>query len=102
MLEHHADFTAHIGGLAGGQGKVRVVDADVALLGDFQAVDAADQRGLSRTRRPAQDNALAFAHVQVDVAQHMIGAVVFVQSLDADHNLARVGVRGRAGCCKAQ
>ncbi|MNR35943.1 hypothetical protein D3C85_1538200 [compost metagenome] len=68
MLEHHADFTAHIGSLTGGQGKVGVVDADLPFLSDFQAVDATDQRGFSRAGRPAQDDTLTFAHVQVDVA----------------------------------
>ncbi|MNN04603.1 hypothetical protein D3C81_1173330 [compost metagenome] len=102
MLEHHADFAAHVGSLASGQGKVGVVDTDVALFGNFQAVDAADQCRFTRPGRPAQDDAFAFTHVEVDVAQHMEGAVVLVQALNGHHDLAWINLRGRGRASKAQ
>jgi len=51
----------------------------------FQAVDAANQRGLARARGPADDDALALGYDQVDVTQNMEGvAIPFVDFVEGD------------------
>ena len=90
MLKHHADFTAHLARLTGRQRQVGVVDQDAPLFGDFQAVDAADQRRLAGAGRATQHDAFAFAHFQVDALEYMKSAVVLVQPGDIHDYLAGV------------
>ena len=61
------------------------VHDDAALLVLLQPVDAADQRGLARARRPADHDALAGVHDEVDVAQDVeIVPVPLVDLLEGD------------------
>ena len=53
----------------------------------FQAVDAADQGGFARSRWATNDDALALANVQVNVAQHMKLAKPFVDFFEGDDGL---------------
>jgi hypothetical protein len=60
----------------------------------LQPVDAADQRALARARRAADDDALARATVEVDVAQHMeVVAVPLVDLVEGDDGFAHGGRR---------
>ena len=59
MLEHHADFAPDLVDLLQVVGEFDAVDDDLALLMLLEPVDAADQRRLARSRRPANDDALA-------------------------------------------
>ena len=84
VLEHHADFAAHLVDLLQVVGELDAVDDDLALLVLLQPVDAADHRRLAGTRRPADDDALAAHDLQVDVLQHVEVAVPFVHGDDLD------------------
>ncbi|KAG1387018.1 hypothetical protein G6F60_014276 [Rhizopus arrhizus] len=53
----------------------------------FQAVDAADHRGLARAGRPAHHDAFARRHVQVDVAQHVELAIPLVHVLQTNNGI---------------
>ena len=97
LLEDHADFAPEIARLFGAAGEEFTVQADFAFLVVFQAVDAADQRRFARTGRAADDEALAFFHVQVDVFQGMVFAVPLVEVVDVDGVChGRSGVKWRS------
>ncbi|MNG31122.1 hypothetical protein D3C84_1168710 [compost metagenome] len=53
----------------------------------LQPVDAADHGGLARARRPADDDLLPPAHLQIDVAQHMKLTVPLVDILEFYHSV---------------
>ena len=59
LLEHHADVAAHRVDRLHVVGELDAVDDEVARLMLLEPVDAADQRGLARARRAADDDALA-------------------------------------------
>ena len=85
LLEHHADFLAHVVDGLDIVGELDAVHRQVALLVLFEPVDAADQGGLARARRAADDDALAFGDGQVNVAQHMeVVAVPLVDFVEGD------------------
>ena len=46
--------------------------------------DGAQQRGLAAARRPDEDAELAFLDVEVDAAQGVHLAVIFLQALDGE------------------
>ncbi len=48
MLEHHADFAAHLLDMLEVMAEFDVVDDDASLLMLFQPVDAADHRRFAR------------------------------------------------------
>ena len=83
VLEHHADFAAHVVDVLEVVGERNAIDDDVALLMFLQPVDAADHGGFAGARRPADDDALALLHIEVDVAQHMELAVPLVDALSS-------------------
>ena len=87
LLEHHADFPAHVVDLLEVAGQLDALDHDGALLVFFEAVDAADERRFARARRPADDDALAAVDGEVDVAQDVELAEPLVHSLDPDNRL---------------
>src|SRR5262245_25006816 len=72
-LEHHADFRAHPVDLTQIIRELYAVDDDAAHLLRFQAVDAADQRRLTRPRGPADDDLLAPGNREIDVSQDLEG-----------------------------
>ena len=59
VLEHHADFAAHLVDALEVVGQLGAVDDDAALLVLFQPVDAADHRRLAGAGRSADHDALA-------------------------------------------
>ena len=86
LLEHHADVAAHRDDLLGVVVKLDAVDDDAARLPVLQMVDAAQQRRLAAAGRPADDDALAARHFQIDVAQHVEFAEPLVQGDDLDRD----------------
>ena len=71
MLEHHADVAAHLVDLLEVVGQLDAVDDDAALLMLLEPVDAADHGRFAGAGRPADDDALAAHHLEIDVAQHV-------------------------------
>jgi hypothetical protein len=96
MLEHHADLAADLVDALQVVGELDTVDHDAALLVLLQAVDAADHGGLAGARGPADHDALALGHAQVDVAQHVEIAEPLVHPDHVDGDVARK--RGGLGC----
>ena len=84
VLKNHADFLADGFNVFQVVGQFHPVHDDVALLVLLQAVDAADHRGFARAGGPANHDALAAAHLQVDVLQDMELAVPLVHGLNFD------------------
>ena len=78
VLEHHGDVAvarAHaVDGLA--------VDRDRAAVGVLQPGDGAQEGGLAAARGADEDAELAFGDVEVDAAQGVDLAVVFLQAAD--------------------
>ena len=58
-LEHHADVAPHVIDAPQVRTQLNAVNDDAAFLKFLQRIDAADQCGLSRTRRAANHDALA-------------------------------------------
>ena len=87
-LEHHADLAADGVERAQVVGQLGAVDDDAAFLMRLQPVDAADHGGLAGAGRAADHHALLLPDRQRDVAQHVHGAVPFVDLVQQD---------GRAG-----
>ena len=79
-LEHHADAAALArggGGLVGDEiavayfaGHVDAVEQDVAVGGDLDAVDAAEQRGFAGAAGADDHDDLALGHREVDAIDH--------------------------------
>ena len=85
LLEHHAHLLADRVNRFDVVGQLNAVNDQPALLVLFQPVDAADQRGLARAGRAADDDAFALGDVQVNVPQHMeIVAVPLVDFVEGD------------------
>ncbi len=81
VLKHHAHVTPNGLDLTHIVGKLLTSHNDLPFLMLFQAIDAADQGGLARTRRPTNNDALAGGHIQIDIAQHMELPVPFIDVL---------------------
>src|SRR5262249_52046128 len=85
-LEHHADVGALAAHLRLGEAHEPVaflaaadrdaIDPDHAAIGQREGVDAAEQRALARARRPEQADHLALRRLEVDAAQHDVGAAL--------------------------
>ena len=85
LLEDHAHFFAYIVDDFDVVANLHAVDPQHTLLVFFQAVDAADQRGLAGAGRAADHDALARLDVQVNIPQHMEAiAVPLVDFLERD------------------
>jgi len=63
----------------------------------LKRVDAADQRRLARTGRPADHDPLAGVHRQIDVAQHVELAEPLVHPDDLDRDIGQDLHRPAAG-----
>ena len=71
LLKHHTGFAPHrINGLEV-VAKRHAVNDEPALLVRLQPVDAADECRLTRSRRPADDDAFTARDIKIDIAQHM-------------------------------
>ena len=67
LLKHHAYFRANDFNILKVMSQFSPVDNDSALLMLFESVDAANQGGFARPRRPADHDPLTTAHFEVDV-----------------------------------
>ncbi|ARX88851.1 hypothetical protein SMD44_08338 [Streptomyces alboflavus] len=65
------------------------VDADRAAVQLLQVVDGAQERGLAGAGRADDHGDLTGAHLQVDAAQHLVGAEVLVDAADVHHHGVR-------------
>ena len=99
VLEDHADARPDAGqpaivhdNSAGGDAHRFAVQVDLADIGPFQPVDAAQQGRLARARGPQHADRLALADLETDVGQHLVVAKALG---DADH--AQHRIRGRHG-----
>src|SRR6185503_6665912 len=105
LLEDHADVAPH---LVDAYEVLRQLDAvhdDSAALVRLEPVDAADERGLAGTRRPADDDTLAAFDAQCDVAQDVEITEPLVDALHVylKHRLTLVRrARARAAGCTAR
>src|SRR6202022_3659971 len=86
-LEHHADFAPDFIHPPQIRSELDAVDDDLAFLKFLKRVDAADQRRFARARGTADHDALAFADIEVDVAQHMKIAVPLVEAGNVDNRV---------------
>jgi hypothetical protein len=96
-LEHHADLGTHLVDLAQVVGQLDAVHHDAPALVRFQPVDAADQGGLAGPGRAADHDLLALRHRQVDVLEHLEGAVPLVDADNLDRGRSARGLRRRVG-----
>jgi len=96
LLEYHADVAAHGVDRLDVVAQLDTVDGEAAGLMLLEPVDAADQRRLARARRAADHDALALAHLQPDVAQHVELAVPLVDVVEVDDRC--VGGHGSVVC----
>ena len=83
-LEHHADFAAHLVDALEIGRQFGAVHDDLPFLVFLQAVDAADQRGLARTRGAGDDDAFAPHDLEVDIPQDVKVAIPLVHAHDID------------------
>ncbi len=83
-LEHHADLAAHLIDALDVRRQLHPVDHDRPALMLLEPIDAANERGLARSGRAANDNALPAPHRQVDVAQRVKGAIPLVDADELD------------------
>ena len=81
MLKHHANLAPDAVDLAHIVRQFHVVDNDLALLMLFQSVNAANERGFTRTGWATYNDPLTVADCQVEVLQHVEIAVPLVHAL---------------------
>ena len=82
MLEHHGDAGDRLG-------HALLADQHLAGVERQQAVDAAQKRCLAAAGRADDGDDLAFADVEVDVAENFERAVALAETVDADARRAR-------------
>ncbi|GMB79715.1 hypothetical protein NN6n1_04970 [Shinella zoogloeoides] len=75
VLEHQVDILADLADIAHLAVQCNTIDRNLAFLMRFQTIEAADQRRLAGARETAGDDTLALANRQVDIRQHLEGAV---------------------------
>src|SRR5262249_26227135 len=61
-----------------------IADADGAAVGTLEAADQPEQRGLAAARGPENGNEAAGSDVEIDAAQHDVGAEAFAQPADEE------------------
>ena len=85
MLKNHANVAAELGQVSLFAGYFCVVHKNLARLHGFKAVHGFDQRGFSRTGRPAYHNNLALVYARATVAQHIEVTVPLGYVFQNDH-----------------
>jgi hypothetical protein len=94
MLKNHANLSAYGSHILGVLIEFNTIDNNASLVMLFQAVDAADQRGLARSRRAAYHHALTTPDAQVHVLQDMQITKPLVHAIELDdvrfHRLGHV------------
>ena len=95
-LEDDAHPATHGPGVDPRVGDVLALEEDRAVVDVLEQVEAAQQRGLPRPRRPDQADHVVRLDDQVDAPQHDLVAVGLPQLLRAEHRLAhRAPARSR-------
>jgi hypothetical protein len=89
VLEHHAHFAAHLVDALEVGSQFRPVDDDLTFLVLLKPIDAADERRLARAGGASNDDAFAFHHREVDVAQHVEVGIPLVHADDFDGHVGR-------------
>ena len=93
-LEQHAELAHHVGALAIAEaGRLLAVDLDRAAVGPHQAEDAFQQHRLAGARAADHDDRFAGRDVEVDAAQHLLGAEGLVDA--AQRDLGRASSRAK-------
>jgi len=80
VLEHHSDVPVTRAHAVNGF----TIELDAAAARVLEAGDGAQQRALAATGGADKDAELAFADIQVDAAQGMHLAVIFLQATDVE------------------
>ncbi|MCY1401365.1 hypothetical protein D9M71_164820 [compost metagenome] len=99
MLEHNADFLPQAIEVGGAVMDLDAVNANVAFLDRFQAVDAHQQGRFAGAGAADDRHHFALVHRQVDALDHFEVAEGFMYVVDLNHFLAtffpdeRPGVR---------
>ena len=84
LLEHHADPLAKRQLVEIRVGQVDAANLDYAALNVVQRIDAADQGGLARSRRPDDTDNLALHYIERHALQHLQVAKIFMHIPDRD------------------
>ena len=91
MLEHEADVAlAHVRA-----GRVLAVEQDLALVGELEPGDDAQERGLAAARGPEQRHQLAGRERQAHVVERDEAAERLADILNLDAHAASIGVSSR-------
>ncbi|MNJ46873.1 hypothetical protein D3C77_420130 [compost metagenome] len=83
-LEHHADPLAYLTPVGARLEQLFTGQAQVAAVGAFQAVQAAQQGAFAAAAGAEDHHHFTAAHLQVDVVQHLLLAEEFVEALELD------------------
>ena len=73
-LKYNANLLAQLVHIHARAGYAVILKPDFATLNLFEAIDAAQERGLAATRRADEANHLVLIHLEIDAAQHAHGA----------------------------
>jgi hypothetical protein len=87
VLEAHANLTPNFVNVFQIRSELDTINDDITLLVFFQTVDATNQSGFTRPRRPRDHNTLATLHGHIDVAQYVESAIPLVHFGDLDSDL---------------
>jgi hypothetical protein len=88
VLEDHADARAQFREVGLAVGQVDAIDDDVPLLDGFERVDGLDERRLSRTRGPANDDDFALADRSRAIGEDLSRAVPLGNMADVDRGVS--------------
>ena len=83
-LEHHADALARMVDVGARVQKIDAVHPHASGRRHLEPVQAAQQRGLARARRPDDEHELALGHHQVDALQDVKRSVMLVEAARLD------------------
>ena len=95
-LEDHPDPAAHGARVDARVGDLDAVEADHAVVDLLQQVEAAQQGGLARARRPDQADHVVALHGQVDVGEHHPVAVRLADVGELDERRHSAPARSRS------
>jgi hypothetical protein len=84
LLEHHAGLASDLFDVAHIVTHLDAVHDDLPALVIFKAVEHPNERGFPRTRRPEDDDHLAFLHVHANALQRMKIPIPLMHSLHFD------------------
>ena len=98
VLEHHAHVLAQLVDVGALGGQLGALVEHLALLRDFQKVQAAQERALAGAGRADDGNDLALLNLFVDALQHVQLAEGLVQIDDLNHRPSASSHRWKSAC----